>query len=176
MAASVALLLNIGEENIKEGLKATKINGRLEKYKDNIYIDYAHTPDATAEVLKAIKDIEENKEMIVIFGCGGNRDKSKRAEIGKIVSSFADIAIVTSDNPRNEDRIEIIKDIMMGIDRKKPHLIIPERKEAIMCGVKIAKNERVLVLLGKGHEEYEIDSTGKHYFSEKNVIDEALLL
>lgn len=174
MAISTAKMLNVDDKSIIEGAKNIIIKGRFEKYKDNIYIDYAHTPLATNEVLKAIKSIEKDKRMVVLFGCGGNRDKEKRKEIGRIVSNFAELTIITSDNTRNEKPIEIIKDIMDGVDKKKPHIIIPDRRDAIVCAVKLLKSDSVLVLLGKGHEEYEINSTGKHYFSERRLIDEAI--
>ena len=148
----------------------------MEKYKDNIYIDYAHTPMAVEEAIKTIKEIENGKEIVVIFGCGGNRDATKRPIIGKIVSNLADISIITSDNSRNEDKISIIKDILKGVNKEKTHLIIPSRKDAILCGVKMLNKNRVLVLLGKGHEEYEIDRNGKHYFSERAIIDEVLAI
>ena len=122
----------------------------------------------------AIKSIEKDKKIVVLFGCGGNRDKEKRKEIGKIASSLADLTIITSDNARNEEPMLIIKDIMLGIDVSKPHMIIPDRKDAITYAVKHLRSNSVLVLLGKGHEEYEINKSGKHYFSERKLIDEAL--
>lgn len=175
MAACCAEILEIDREYIIEGIKKVKyIKGRLERYKDkSIYIDYAHTPKATEMVLRAIKNIQKNKRIIVLFGCGGNRDKGKRKEIGKICSEYADVLIITSDNARDEDPIEIIKDILKGIDKTRIHMVIPNRKDAILYACKILDEASVLILLGKGHELYEIDKNGKHFFDERAVLDEA---
>jgi UDP-N-acetylmuramoyl-L-alanyl-D-glutamate--2,6-diaminopimelate ligase len=162
------------ESLLKGILSVEKIKGRLEKFKDkSIYIDYAHTPTATEEVLKIIKGIEKNKRIVVLFGCGGDRDKTKREKIGKICSKYADILIITSDNARSEEPISIIKDIIRGIDKNKTHIIIPNRRDAILYATKILNDDSVLVLLGKGHEEYEIDKNGKHYFNERDILKEA---
>lgn len=174
LAASVAVMLKIGTESIREGVLSTKVPGRMEKYKNNIYIDYAHTPFATEMVLKEIQKIEKRKNLVVLFGCGGDRDKTKREKIGAIVSKYANKIIITSDNPRNEEPLSIIREILNGVDRRKTHIIIPSRKEAIVYGVKAMKSNDVLVLLGKGHEEYEINRDGKFFFSEKRIIDKAL--
>ena len=175
MAVSVAKILGINEKSIINGIfNVKRIKGRLEKFKNkSIYIDYAHTPLATKLVLESIKEIEKNKRIIVLFGCGGDRDKTKRSEIGRICSKYADVLIITSDNSRKEDPMEIIKDILVGVDKDKVHLIIPSRKDAILCGVKMLNNDSVLILLGKGHENYEIDKNGKHFFDERLIIEEA---
>ena len=125
-------------------------------------------------VLKEIQKIEKRKNLVVLFGCGGDRDKTKREKIGAIVSKYANKIIITSDNPRNEEPLSIIREILNGVDRRKTHIIIPSRKEAIVYGVKAMKSNDVLVLLGKGHEEYEINRDGKFFFSEKRIIDKAL--
>ena len=175
LAALVANDLKMAERAIIDGIKKTEVKGRMEKVFENIYIDYAHTPLATEKTLSTVKNIAKDKKIVAIFGCGGDRDKSKRKEIGKIVSKYADIAIVTSDNPRNEEPLEIIKDIIIGIDRNKAHIVIPNRKDAILYAVKNLINEStILVLLGKGHEKYQIDATGKHYFDEIEIIKEGL--
>lgn len=175
LACIAAMRLGIQYENIiNAASKIRNIKGRVEKYKDkNIYIDYAHTPKATEEVLKIIKRIEKNKKIIALFGCGGDRDKEKRERIGRICSKYADILIITSDNSRNEDPISIIKDILKGVDKNKAHIIIPNRKNAILYAVKILKEDYALVLLGKGHELYEIDKNGKHHFDEREILSEA---
>ncbi len=175
LACACAKELGILDEYIIKGIENIKnIKGRLEKYRDkNIYIDYAHTPKATESILKTIKNIEKNKALIVLFGCGGDRDKGKREVIGKICSQYADALIITSDNPRSEEPISIIKDILKGIDKNKTHMIIPNRKDAIIYASKLVNENSVLVLLGKGHEAYEIDKNGKHYFDEREVLNEA---
>lgn len=172
LAASVCSLLGISSEKIREGIRKTKVKGRLEKFRSNVYIDYAHTPKATEASLKAIKEKEQDKKIIALFGCGGERDRSKRAEIGKIASRLADAVIITSDNSRGEDPLEIIKDILVGVDREKMHMVIPKRRDAIEYGAKILKENEVLILLGKGHETYEIDKNGKHFFDERVILGE----
>ena len=115
----------------------------------------------------------KNKRIIALFGCGGDRDKTKREKIGQICSKYADILIITSDNARGEDPISIIKDIIRGINQNKTHIIIPNRRDAILYAAKILNDDSALVLLGKGHEEYEIDKNGKHYFNERDILKEA---
>lgn len=175
MASSVAKIIGIPNENIRYGILNLKsIKGRLEKYKNkSIYIDYAHTPHATQMVLESIRGFEKNKKIISLFGCGGDRDKKKRKEIGRIASKLSDVVIVTSDNPRSENPLSIIKDILAGIDKNKIHFVIPSRKEAISFAVKMYDENTVIVLLGKGHEAYEIDETGKHFFDERMILNEA---
>ncbi len=174
LACAACTLLGISAEKIQEGILNTHVKGRLERFSSNIYIDYAHTPRATEAALSAIREKEKDKKIIVLFGCGGDRDKSKRAEIGKIASSLADILIITSDNSRSEEPSEIIKDILDGVDRQKMHMIIPKRRDAIAYASKIIRKNEVLVLLGKGHETYEIDKKGKHFFDERVILSEVL--
>ena len=174
LAASCAVLLGVDNESIARGIRKTSvIKGRVEKYRDkSIYIDYAHTPDAMKKVITTIKEIEKGKRLIVLFGCGGDRDKGKRAEMGKICSEHADISVITSDNPRGENPLEIIKEILLGVDKGKSYTVIENRREAIIKTVKDLLENDVLLLLGKGHEEYEITKEGKHFFSERAVLDE----
>ena len=176
LAAYAAKLLNVDNDAIKDGVKSTLVSGRLEQVYKNVYIDYAHTPLATENVLITLKKTLNGKKIIALFGCGGERDKTKRAEIGKIVSKYSDVAIITSDNSRNEDLFDIIKDIIVGINTSKPYFVIPDRKNAIIYAIKhLVNDDSVLILLGKGHENYQIDKTGKHHFDEKEIIKEGLL-
>ena len=174
LACAVGSLLDIPREKICEGILKTKVKGRVEKFASNIYIDYAHTPKATEATLSAIGKMEKGKKIVALFGCGGERDKSKRAEIGKIASRLAYKLVITSDNSRGEEPMEIIKDILAGIDREKLHMIIPNRKDAIIYAARTLKDNEVLVLLGKGHETYEIDKSGKHFFDERVILSEVL--
>jgi len=175
LAVSCAKLLKISNDDIRKGTYLCKnICGRLEKIKSNIYIDYAHTPKAIENVILSVKSIYKDKRLIALFGCGGDRDKSKRSIMGSIASKYCDEIIITSDNSRTENAIEIIKDIVAGIDNFKTHYIIPNRKEAVIFAVKKLKENEILLLLGKGHENYEIDNTGKHYFNEREIIEEVL--
>ena len=173
LASICALMLGIEQKSIKQGVfSVTSISGRLERYKNkNIYIDYAHTPFAVEKVINAVKGFGEKHKIIVLIGCGGNRDKTKRAEIGKICTSRADLTIITSDNPRDEEPVDIIKDIFAGVVNDKC-LVIPNRREAIRYATGIMKKTDILLLLGKGHERYEIDKTGKHDFDERVILEE----
>ena len=171
LAISVAKLLNIEDAFIKKGILKTTTPGRLERYYDkNIFIDYAHTPLAMESVLSNVRAMMPQKRLVVLFGCGGDRDKGKRREMGCISSKYADTVIITSDNSRNENPNEIIKEIINGVSID--FVVIRDRKEAIKyIASRITEND-VLLLLGKGHEDYEIDEKGKHFFSEKRILDE----
>lgn len=144
--------------------------GRMEiiKFNNNyIIIDYAHTPDA---VLKIIKEVNEcyHKNIITIIGCGGNREKEKRPIMGEIASKYSNHVIFTNDNPRDEDEISILNDITINL-RKNNFEIIKDRKEAILKGIKLLDNN-VLLILGKGHEEYQIIKGIKYPFSDREIV------
>lgn len=175
-----SLLKEMGfeKEMILEGIKEFKgVPGRLEKIENKknkkIYVDYAHTPDALRNVLITLKSLNP-KRLIVIFGAGGNRDKSKRPLMGKVTSEIADIVILTSDNPRFEDELEIIEDIKKGIKYKEKCLINPDRKEAIRMGIKMMEEDDILLIAGKGHEEYQEIKGIKYPFNDKKVILEII--
>ena len=155
------------------------VPGRLEKIPTDAdfcaYIDYAHTPDALENLLRTAQGFRKDGERIVLlFGCGGERDRGKRREMAQIASRFADLIIVTSDNSRGEDKGQIFSDIMRGIDKEKPHLIIEDRGDAIKYAVSHARAKDIILLAGKGHEKYEIDSGGRRYFNEREIVLEAL--
>lgn len=174
MAIACANALGINNKIIRKGiLESSTIKGRLEQYnRRNIYIDYAHTPDATKKVLLTIKDMHPNKKIIALFGCGGDRDRSKRSEIGRICSTYADLSILTTDNSRNESSFDIIKDIVVGFGENKNYIIAINRRDAIKYGVKLLNRKSVLVLLGKGHENYEIIGEKQIPFDERRVLDD----
>ncbi|MBQ0111295.1 MAG: UDP-N-acetylmuramoyl-L-alanyl-D-glutamate--2,6-diaminopimelate ligase, partial [Oscillospiraceae bacterium] len=137
-------------------------------------IDYAHTPDGIANILGTFKDCPKNR-LVVLFGCGGDRDKTKRPIMGEIASHFADFVIVTSDNPRSENPEDIIKDILAGMKKTAtPYKVIENRKEAIRYALSNAKPDDIIVLAGKGHETYQILNSGKIHFDEREVIRECL--
>ncbi|MBR6509736.1 MAG: UDP-N-acetylmuramoyl-L-alanyl-D-glutamate--2,6-diaminopimelate ligase [Clostridia bacterium] len=139
-----------------------------------VIIDYAHTPDGLKNILKTFRDCDHNR-LTVLFGCGGDRDKTKRPIMGSIAARYADFVIVTSDNPRSENPSEIIKDIMVGMDGSPtPYKIIENRVEAIKYAIATAMKDDIIVLAGKGHETYQILSTGKIHLDEREVIAEAL--
>ena len=170
--------LNIPMDKIKEGLSDVVIPGRCElvaKEKNlpySIIIDYAHTPDGLENILSTVKAFTKNR-MISVFGCGGDRDKVKRPQMGKIGCELSDIAIITSDNPRSEDPEAIINDILDGIS-KENYIKITNRYDAIEKAMEIAKNGDVIVIAGKGHETYQILNTGTIHFDEREVIEEIL--
>ena len=143
------------------------------KYKNNtIFIDYAHTPDAMENVLKSVKEFSKGK-IITIFGCGGNREKEKRKLMGDIATNYSDNVIITNDNPRFEDENEIIKDIISEI-KKNNYEIIKDRKKAIIRGINYLKNNDTLLILGKGHENYQIIGNKKIHFDDHEIVTEYL--
>ena len=152
------------------------VPGRVERLPNtgdvSVILDYAHTPDALENVLKTLGDLPHGR-IFVVFGCGGDRDPKKRPIMGRIACAGADCAIVTSDNPRTEDPEAIIADILEGC-KNSPNLyaVITDRTEAIRRALTDAKAGDVVLLAGKGHEEYVIDKTGKHPYSEKKIVRE----
>ena len=140
--------------------------GRMQiiKFKNNnIIIDYAHTPDAMEKIISTVKIMDHNK-IITIFGCGGNREKEKRPKMGEIASLLSDYVILTNDNPRDENPKEIIREIKQNMNNN--YKIIYDRKKAIQEGIKMLKENDVLLILGKGHEEYQIIDNKKIFFSD----------
>ena len=180
-ATICALELGFGATVIKDALASlTGVKGRMERVRlglgadFTVLIDYAHTPDALENLLRTAKQMKKNGQRVVLlFGCGGDRDKSKRAVMGKIASDNADHVIVTSDNSRSEDPETIIEEILAGIDPQKPHTVIPDRTAAIWYAVRNAQRGDVILLAGKGHEEYEITHEGRSPFFEKEIVREA---
>ena len=148
--------------------------GRLEMVSDRnpiVYIDYAHTPEALKYALEEIKNMHKG-ELWCLFGCGGERDASKRPVMGKVAEDFSDFIILTSDNPRNEDETKIIEDIRSGILNHKKIKIVTNRKQAIYQTLIELKDspESVLLIAGKGHESYQ-EINGKQYeFNDKDMI------
>ncbi len=177
LAAEMALQMGIDKRYIEEGIASVEsIPGRMEhilkgdKYGFDAYVDYAHTPYAMETVLRSVCKYNMGRRITVVFGCGGDRDSSKRPEMGRIASMYADRVIVTGDNSRGEDPQAIISDILSGISDKGNVTVIPDRRKAIEAAVLSAEKGEVMLLLGKGHEEYEIDKNGKHSFSERDIL------
>ena len=144
--------------------------GRMDtiKYRDNlIIIDYAHTPDAVEKIIKSVTYLGNN--LITIIGCGGNRDKTKRPIMGEIATKLSDYVIFTSDNPRNENPLDIINDIVQNIDTFN-YEIEENREKAIKKGIQKLKKNDILLLLGKGHEDYQIINGHKYHFSDMEVV------
>lgn len=139
-----------------------------------VIIDYAHTPDGLKNILSTFRECKKNR-LIAVFGCGGDRDKTKRPIMGNIAAHFSDYAIVTSDNPRTENPSAIIEDILEGMKGATiPVKVIENRTEAIKFAVSIARKDDIIVLAGKGHETYQILNTGTIHLDEREVVAEAL--
>lgn len=170
----------------KEGLDQKVVQSALEKFnfipgrleridtgRDfSVFVDYAHTEDALTNVIKALRQISQSK-IIVVFGCGGERDKTKRPKMGRVVSELADYAIITNDNPRSEDPQDIIKGIEQGIVTDN-HCIILDRKEAIKESLSMAQAGDIVLIAGKGHENYQILKNQTIHFDDREVVKECL--
>lgn len=158
-----------------------RVKGRFETIKSPggifFIVDYAHTPDALENILDSINEIRtKNERLICVFGCGGDRDTTKRPEMGKVAASKATLAIITSDNPRTENPQEIIKDIEAGVNPENYNkfLSITDRKDAIKSAIKFAEAKDIILVAGKGHETYQDINGVKHHFDDKEVIEELL--
>ena len=179
---AVVCLLELGM-NFKDTLEAVSefpgVPGRMEVVPTGkpyaVIIDYAHTPDGLQNVLSSVKEVARGR-VIAVFGCGGDRDKTKRPIMGKIGSELADIAIITSDNPRTEDPEEIINEILAGVGKHSHAKIIVEcdRTKAIKKALSVAEEGDVIVLAGKGHETYQILASGKIHYDEREIVAELL--
>ena len=151
--------------------------GRLENIRGprdiSVIIDYAHTPDALENVLKTLREIAPDRELICLFGCGGDRDRTKRPEMAAIAQKLADRIIVTSDNSRTEKTSDIMADIKAGMDTsgRSRSLFIEDREEAIRTAIMIASQGATILLAGKGHETYQIIGTEKKHFDEKEIVN-----
>lgn len=182
LAAATAEVLGISSENIVEGISSMgTVTGRMERVetgKDfSIIIDFAHTPGALENVLKSIKEFAKGR-IVCLFGCGGDRDRSKRKIMGKIAAENSDYLVITSDNPRSEDPLEIIKEILEGVlsvdSIKDKYTVIESREEAIRYAIRNARKDDTVLLAGKGHENYYVDASGKHSFDERAIIKDEL--
>ncbi len=178
-AASCALALGISFDDVLSSISKSKgVKGRIEVVPTGrdftIIIDYAHSPDGLENIITSLKEIAQGR-VVTLFGCGGDRDKTKRPKMGKIAAELSDFCIVTSDNPRSENPSEIIKDILVGMkDIKTPYKVVENRKEAIAYAIKNAQPKDIILLAGKGHETYQILPTGTIHFDEREVVAEIL--
>ncbi len=181
-AVSAARLFGIPHEIICEAMaKAPQVPGRMERLSIpeslgfEVYIDFAHTPDALTLALKALRlRVTPPGRLIIVFGCGGDRDPSKRPIMGRIASRLSELAVITSDNSRSENPLSIILDIIRGISDRSVCRVAVKRRDAIIFALGEARCGDVVLLAGKGHEDYEIDSRGKHYFSERELVYETI--
>lgn len=182
LAALTALSLGVKGETVRAALASFKgVRGRMERLPENplgvtVFLDYAHTPDALQKLLQAVREaVGKERRILLLFGCGGDRDRSKRREMGRVASRLADFLVLTSDNCRSESPLDILAEILRGVDKEKPHCVVVDRGEAIAYAVSVARRGDVLVLAGKGHEEYEIKGGERLPFSERNLVAECLL-
>lgn len=195
-AVGAAFILHIPPDVIKRGIEnLTNVPGRLEKVISsddvNIFVDYAHTDDALRRVLQNLSELKK-KRIITVFGCGGNRDRGKRPLMGEAATSYSDLTIITSDNPRLEDPLAIIAEIEAGIDSGRVqktapdklqlkngtygYTVIPERRKAIEEAMNTAQSGDIVLIAGKGHEDYQILGTEKLPFDDRVVVAQTLKL
>lgn len=174
LLAASACVNELVKPNLKNLEKAISgfggVCGRVEQVANGVIVDFAHTPDGIEKVLDTLK----NKKLIVVFGAGGDRDKTKRPLMGKIVEHFAKIAIITSDNPRSEEPKDIINEILSGFQNPDKALMIEDRKEAINKALKLKEKDDLVVILGKGDENTQEIKGVKYPFSDKAVVNEIL--
>lgn len=178
-AAAIALALGVEFEQVLLAIrKSNGVKGRIEVVPCDrdftIIIDYAHSPDGLENIITSLKEIARGR-VVTVFGCGGDRDKTKRPKMGRIAAELSDFCVVTSDNPRSENPGEIIKDIlegMVGIDT--PYEVVEQRRDAIEYAIKNAQKDDIILLAGKGHETYQILPTGTIHFDEREVVAEIL--
>jgi len=177
--AAAAVVLGMGHSlgGVVERLNsAPQVPGRMERLASEPFVvlrDYAHTPDALERALGALRPVTPGR-LIVLFGCGGDRDRGKRPLMGRIAGTLADLAVVTSDNPRTEDPDAILADVLAGLPQGAPHLRVTDRREAIRLTLEEARPGDTVLLAGKGHETYQV--IGKEYrpFDEKEIVAEFL--
>ena len=178
--AAIALCrhLNIDREAVLDALNTIQVKGRLEIYPTpgeyTLMIDYAHNAMALDALLTNIRAYGPAR-IICLFGCGGNRAKSRRYEMGEVSSRLADLTVVTSDNPRNEEPMDIINDILVGVAKADgKYVTIPDRKEAIAYCMSIGQKGDIILLAGKGHEDYQEIKGVKHHMDERDLIEEII--
>ena len=177
-AISIALELKVGTQDIKEGLENISVPGRSElvpnKQELAIMIDYAHTPESLENILLAVKTYTRGR-VICVFGCGGDRDKTKRPRMGEVAGRVADYTIITTDNPRTEKPEDIIAQIEEGTSKTKgKYEVIVDRKQAIKKAIEMMNTKDILILAGKGHETYQEINGVKNHFDEREIIKEIL--
>jgi len=177
MAVAIAYALGIKEEVIQEGVfRAEPVEGRFERIDEGqrflCIIDYAHTEDALKKLIQQARYMTDRR-VITVFGCGGDRDRTKRPLMGKVATELSDFVIITSDNPRTEEPMEIIQEIIQGI-RKNNYTIQPDRAEAIREAISMAKEGDTVLIAGKGHEDYQEIKGMRYPFSDRKIVREAI--
>ncbi|MEO9484065.1 MAG: UDP-N-acetylmuramoyl-L-alanyl-D-glutamate--2,6-diaminopimelate ligase [Ekhidna sp.] len=181
-AYAVAMLLGEEKEDTLSALSTTSgASGRFEKVENKsdvmAIVDYAHTPDALENVLKTIDDLRtKNETLVTVIGCGGDRDKAKRPKMADIASRLSDKIILTSDNPRTEDPKQILEEMKAGIPKSKERnvMVIEDRKEAIRTACNLVNDKDIILVAGKGHEDYQEINGERHHFDDREVLGELL--
>ena len=176
LTLGIARALGIGLEDACRALgTAAGVKGRIEVVPTpgrdyTVLIDYAHTPDGLENILRSVRDFCRGR-LIVLFGCGGDRDRTKRPIMGEIAARLADVLVVTSDNPRTEEPMAIIREILAGIPQtEKPVYVEENRRRAIRMTLRFAQKDDMIVLAGKGHETYQVLGTEKIHFDEREEV------
>jgi UDP-N-acetylmuramoyl-L-alanyl-D-glutamate--2,6-diaminopimelate ligase len=142
-------------------------------------VDYAHTEDALVRLLAAAQALK-TRRIITVFGCGGDRDRGKRPKMGRVAVEYSDVVVLTSDNPRTEDPLAILREVEAGVHealKSRPHVdyhLISDRREAIIAAVRLAQGGDIVLIAGKGHEDYQILGTQKVHFDDREVAREAI--
>jgi len=177
-AVGAATALGIDRDSIIRGIEGLEhVPGRMEPVRNehglNIIVDYAHKPDALKNVLTSARGMTRGR-LITVFGCGGDRDKTKRPVMGSIAAQSSDLVIVTSDNPRTEDPLAIINDVLQGIPDRTYVSVEPDREEAIRLGIASMREDDCLVIAGKGHETYQIIGSDKRPFDDRKCVCKVL--
>ena len=178
-AAACALALGLPLDRIAAALEqAAGVKGRAEIVPTGrdftVVIDYAHTPDGLGNICRTMKDCCSGR-LVTVFGCGGDRDRTKRPEMGRIAAMLSDFLVVTSDNPRSEEPGAIIRDILVGVaEQQTPYVVVENRVEAIHWAIEHAEPGDTILLAGKGHETYQVLADGVIHLDEREVVAEAL--
>ena len=172
-AAGIGIACGLPVDIIGEGLSSLKsVRGRYETIDEgqdfSVIIDYAHTPDALERILSSVKELTSGR-LISVYGCGGDRDRGKRPIMGEISARIADISVVTSDNPRTEDPLAILHEILEGVPSGAVHEVFPDRAEAINRALELAVKGDAVVIAGKGHEDYQIINGEKLHFDDAEI-------
>ncbi len=181
ISAAVALGQGIGidPKQIAKGVRdLSGVPGRLERVVNSrgvhIWVDYAHKPDALEKVIKTLREMRAGQKLITVFGCGGDRDRKKRPQMGQIAVQWSDHVWVTSDNPRTEEPMAIIEEIVRGVGSAQNFTIQVDRKKAIFEAIASARPGDLVLIAGKGHEDYQIVGTQKIHFDDREVASEAI--
>ena len=179
-AAAIAQSIGISFADILKGLESLSgVSGRLQSVDTHgrpfaVYVDYAHTPDALENVLTSVRAFAKAR-VISLFGCGGDRDRTKRPQMGEIGGRHSDFVVVTSDNPRSENPEDIVRAVELGVQKSgTPYLSIVNRREAIAYALSILEPDDILVIAGKGHENYQEINGVKHHFDDREIVEELL--